>query len=705
MSEKITCVPAPDGMLAYLISRVRPTLAERIRQTGRIETAVIGLGGQGTRHAGLMKEFGTTVTAGIAPGQGGTTVCETVPVYESVAEMLRRHPDIAVVSVWKQYSTAAAAAIEAIDAGIPVVVLISEGMPIRDVRSVLVAARRKGTLVLGPNTPGIIFPPEHIKVGMLPDVFHPAEPEPGRFAPAGVTICSRSGAILYHMSDALASAGIAQNAVIGIGGDSAVSTTFPDIVPLVMAYPKTDLVVVAGEIGGCQEERLAEDIRAYRERYPKPLVALISGRCAPQGKTMGHAGAIVAPGSEYGTFASKKAALEAAGVTVVNSQYDLIEAVRKALGGRTYFLPERYYARMKETWEAPPPVPRWTTSITRVAPNDVAVRGKPLQTLIGKRSLLEVTGLLVTGRFPGKSELARLDKLARSAAALPVPNVPLRAGDDLSKQLAALLLGDTKLAAFDGPELDRAVFCLGRAAAGLCRIFKVPVKPAKSFALLACRAVAGRASLSEREAKMLEAAMVACVDHGVTAPSTQTAILLSTVRAALEVAVAGGINAITDVHGGAGANAAQFFRECAELAHREKLSPRAAAEKLIAERMAAGARIEGLGHRLHTRDPRRDALYKMAKETRLAGECVELSKIVSDAFKTVRGLTLPINVDGVIGAIVADMGLDPRAAKALFVYGRIAGLAAHHFEEISTQPAMRRVDFAQAVYKPAAGPV
>jgi len=691
-------VPAADGMLAYLVGKVSKKLAKRIASTGKIDTAVIGLGRQGTRHAGLMRDFGTTVTAAVAPGRGGAKVHTDIPVYNTVADMLVDHPDIAAVSIWRHYSTAADAAVEAIEAGIPLVVLISEGMPVRDVRRTVVAARKHKTLLLGPNTPGVIFPPEHVKVGMLPDVFYPAEPKPGKFTSSGVTICSRSGAILYHMSDALASAGIAQNAVIGVGGDSVIGSPFPKVVPLAIKYPKTDLLVVAGEIGGCQEELLAEDIKANPKRYPKPIVALISGRCAPQGKTMGHAGAIVAPGADYGTYESKKKALESAGVTVVNSQHGLIRAVKKALGGKTYFLPERYYARMKQVWEAPPPAPTWPTSITRVAPNDLAVRGKPLPKLIGKRSLLEVTGLLVTGKFPSKPALAKLNTLAVSAATKPLPKVAFSAADDASKKLAAMLLADTRLGSFVGSELERTAFCLGRAAACFGKIFRSPVVRNPDFATLAARAVAGDKSLSGKKVKMVEAMMVASVDHGVTPPSCQATILASTVRARFEVAVASGISAITDVHGGAGEKAAAFFSQCAALAAKSKLSLREATEKLIAERTATGARIEGLGHRVHTRDPRRDVLWRMSSQTGVAGDCVAISRLVTDAFSAVRGMTLPINVDGVIGAIVADMGIKPQIAKALFVFGRIAGLAAHHFEEIATQPPMRRVNFAQAIY-------
>lgn len=699
MSDLGLTIPASEGMLAYLVRQRRPDLADRIAETGRIETAVIGLGRQGTRHAGLMRAFGTTVTAAVAPEAGLRRVHETIPVYDTVADMLAVHPDIAAVSIWRHFSTAADAAIEAVEAGIPIVVLITEGIPVRDVRRVLVAARKRKTLLLGPNTPGIIFPPERVKVGMLPDVFYPAEPEPGRFTADGVTICSRSGAILYHMSDALASAGIAQNAVIGVGGDAAVGSPFPAVVPMVMGFPGTDLVVVAGEIGGFAEELLAEDVKENPWRYPKPIVALISGRCAPAGKTMGHAGAIVAPGAEYGTFASKRSALEGAGITVVNSQTDLIEAVREVLRGRTYFDAERYYARMRTLWEAPPPQETWSTAITLVEPDNLVIRGERLADLIGARSLVDMVALLVQGGTLAEGERKALDALAVRAAAAPVPEVPLREGDDVSKQLAGLLLADEALAAFDGDELERTVWCLGRVGAFLSRILGTSVRGASTLSEVACRAIAGDDARDPRRARMLEAAIVASVDHGVTPPSAQATLLAATARAAYEVAVASGVSAITDVHGGAGAKAAEFFSECVDLARRHDLPLDVAAERVIEERMSAGSRIEGLGHRVHRQDPRRDALWALAEQTGVAGPCVATSREVETSFRYARGMTLPVNVDGVIGAIVADMGLDARAAKAVFIYGRVVGLSAHYFEEVATQPSMRRIDFARAVYR------
>jgi citrate synthase len=198
---------------------------------------------------------------------------------------------------------------------------------------------------------------------------------------------------------------------------------------------------------------------------------------------------------------------------------------------------------------------------------------------------------------------------------------------------------------------------------------------------------------------MLEACLVASVDHGVTPPSAQVALLVASVRGALEMVLAAGVGAITDVHGGAGAKAAAFFRECeARAAARELPLPRAI-QVVIHERIERGDRIEGLGHRVHTQDPRRDILWQLADDCGAAGTCTAISKIVEAAFAAVRGMTLPVNVDGVIGAVVADLGLDERVAKALFVTGRVAGLAAHAFEEEATQLPMRRIVFGEAEYR------
>ncbi len=694
------------GMLYFLIKAIRPRLAQKIEETERIETLVIGLGGQGEKHAGLMQSYGTHVAACVAPGRGGTRVHETIPVYDTVRECLALHPHIAAASVWRHHATAAEAAIEAIGAGIPLVVLISEGIPLKDVRDILAAARRKNTLLIGGNTPGLIFPPERIKIGMLPDVFYPEETSPGVFGFRGVTIISRSGAILYHMSDAMASCGIAQNAVIGIGGDGAVGATFRDLVPLAMAYENTDLVIAAGEIGGCQEELLAQDIKAHPERYPKPLVALVSGACAPEGKTMGHAGAIITPGMETGTFRSKKEALEKAGVPVVNSQLDLIEAVRGRLGGKTYFDPERYYRKMRTIWEAPVPKPSWSTAVTDVKPNSLVLRGYPLPEIIRNASLEEAAFLAVSGELPDASASRSLRGIVQKALDGPVPKVAVAEGEDISKSWVKFLLCDDALAHYSPAGSHAAVhktlYCLGRSALYLARLVKKrPLSEDsdhRSLASLLSRILGGNTRPDPARARMLEAMIVASIDHGVTPPSAQATRIAATVRAPYEVAIGQGIGAITDVHGGAGEKAALFFLECAH--HRIKTGlPLADAVKAVASSyVRSGKRIEGMGHRIHTEDPRRDILYSLAEKAGIAGECVAASRIAGPVVKEIRGIDLPVNVDGVIGAIVADMGLEARLAKAIFIFGRISGLSAHYFEEIMTQASMRPIRFQDAVY-------
>jgi succinyl-CoA synthetase alpha subunit len=705
MDEK---VKATEGMLYHIIRKVRPELAERVARSGRLDTIILGLGGQGSKHAGLMHDFGTSIVAGVAPGGGGTRVHEVIPVFDTVRECLEEYPDIVAASVWRHYSTAKEATLEAIEAGLPLVVLISEGLPLRDVRDIIVSARKHGTVLIGGNTPGLIFPPERIKIGMLPDVFYPEELSPGRYGAGGVSIVSRSGAILYHMSDAMASVGIAQNAVIGIGGDGAIGSTFRDLVPLAMEFERTDLVIVAGEIGGCQEELLAKDVQAHPGKYPKPLVALISGAHAPEGKTMGHAGAIVTPGVETGTFRSKKKALEEAGVPVVNSQYDLIDVVRAKLKGKTYFEPARYYAKMKSVWEAPPPKPSWTTLITKVEPNNLVVRGYRVQDLIERASLVEAAHLIIQGELPDAARAATLARLAMEAALVPFPPVVRDPQEDLSKTLQKCLLNDERLAGFRPKgklaQTEKTVFALGRFAAYLAGLQAhgpalQASPPDGPFAHAIYRAVTGAASPDPKKARLLEAIIVASIDHGVTPPSAQATLIASSVRASYEVALAQGVGAITDVHGGAGEKAAAFFRRAAGLAAEKGLSPGDAARAVIREYIHQGKRIEGMGHRVHTQDPRRDVLWRLAEESGSAGACVAVSRVAEEALREVRGLSLPINVDGVIGAIIADLGLDPRLAKALFMFGRVMGLSAHYFEEVASQPPMRNINFAQAVYR------
>ncbi|NHJ39142.1 MAG: hypothetical protein FK731_03855, partial [Asgard group archaeon] len=643
-----------QGMLYYLIEQLKPDLANHIKKTNEIDTVIIGLGRQGMKHAGLMKDFGTKITAGISVGRGGTRVHEIIPVYETIAECLKEHPNIAIASIWKHYSAVKDTAIEVIEAGIPIVVLISEFIPLKDVRDIIIAARKHKTILFGGNTPGIIFPPEGIKVGMLPDIFYPEEKNSTEFGPKGVTIISRSGAILYHMSDALASVGIAQNAVLGVGGDGAIGTRFIDIIPLIQKYQNTDLIVIAGEIGGCQEEILAEDITKHPEKYPKPMVAMISGANAPEGKTMGHAGAIVTPEQEYGTFKSKKAAFEKAGIPVVNGQFGLIEEARRILNNKQYFPIESYKEKMRLTWEEPPQKPEWATLITKIEPNNIIISGVPLQDIIRDKSLLETTYLLLKGKFPSKDELINLEKIALDAVKLPIPQIKPIKDEDIAKTIVKYLLLDEELSQFAQQglksSLEITTFNVGRFARYLASILgnekALNVSSNNSFNQIIGQALLGESKLDKGKTELLEAMIVASVDHGVTPPSTQSTIIAASVRAPYEVAIAQGVGAITDVHGGAGTKATQVFKICVKTAHEQKISLMDATQKIITDYIQKGLRIQGLGHRIHTNDPRRDVLWDKAKKAGVVGNCIDISKEITEIFKQVRGITLPINVDG-----------------------------------------------------------
>lgn len=345
----------------------------------------------------------------------------------------------------------------------------------------------------------------------------------------------------------------------------------------------------------------------------------------------------------------------------------------------------------------------WTTRITKVEPNNLIISGYSLQELVGKKSLLEVAHLLVKGELPEKDVLVNLEALAIKAAKFPSPQLGYDDEEDVSKAIARCLLMDEELTYFEGGEIERTAFTLGRTTSYIAGIFghisSVGNTSASSFTDIIYQAMTGKAEIDVKIARLLESIIVACADHGVTPPSAQATIIAATARASYEVSVAQGVGAITDVHGGAGSEAARFFSECVRKAeaHNQPLSD--AVRELVTDYVKEGKRVKGLGHRIHTEDPRRNAIWELAESVGISGKHVEASKLVTGIFEEAKGKRLPINVDGVIGAVVADMGLEPVMAKVLFIFGRIAGLSAHYFEEISTEKPMRRVDFSEAVYR------
>ncbi len=272
-------------------------------------------GREGEFHTRQMVEYGTRVVGGVTPGKGGEWVAN-VPVFDTVKEAVEATgANASVIYVPARFS--ADAILEAADAGIPFIVCITEGMPVLDMIRVRAYLDTKGTRLLGPNSPGLITPGE-CKVGIIPGHIT---------APGGIGVVSRSGTLTYEVVYALTMRNMGQSTCVGIGGDPINGTNFIDVLQMFEDDPATEAVIMIGEIGGSDEEKAADYIKA---KMSKPVVSFIAGRTAPAGKRMGHAGAIIEGGS--GTAEGKIQALEAAGVRVAQHPeelpYLLAEAVK-----------------------------------------------------------------------------------------------------------------------------------------------------------------------------------------------------------------------------------------------------------------------------------------------------------------------------------------------------------------------------------------
>ncbi len=273
-------------------------------------------GREGSFHAAACMDYGTNIVAGVTPGRGGQLFQESVPVFDSVEGAVREtQPSASLIFVPPPF--AAEAIVEAADAGIPLVICVTEGVPVTDMVRVKSYLERKNTRLVGPNCPGIINPAARCKLGIMPGAIH----QPGR---AGVV--SRSGTLTYEAVDQLSREGIGQSSCVGIGGDPIIGTSFVDALRLFNDDPDTDLVVLIGEIGGSLEQEAADYIR---ESFSKPVCALVVGATAPPGKRMGHAGAIITGSSA--TAASKIESLRQAGATIIPSPADIGPTARSVI--------------------------------------------------------------------------------------------------------------------------------------------------------------------------------------------------------------------------------------------------------------------------------------------------------------------------------------------------------------------------------------
>jgi succinyl-CoA synthetase alpha subunit len=273
-------------------------------------------GREGAFHARQMLEYGTSVVAGVTPGKGGQKFENRVPVFNTVADAVAEtRANCAIIYVPPM--AAAGAIFEAVDAGIPLIVCITEGIPVMHMSRVMPFVRSRGARLIGPNCPGLITPGES-KVGIIPGNIC----SPGR-----VGLVSRSGTLTYEVVNQLTSNGIGQSTCVGIGGDPIIGTNFIDCLAAFQDDAATEAIVMIGEIGGTDEQQAAAFVK---ERVTKPVIGFIAGQTAPKGRRMGHAGAIISGSS--GTAEEKLSAFERAGIEIMRRPADVVALLEKRLG-------------------------------------------------------------------------------------------------------------------------------------------------------------------------------------------------------------------------------------------------------------------------------------------------------------------------------------------------------------------------------------
>jgi succinyl-CoA synthetase alpha subunit len=272
-------------------------------------------GRDGSFHARQMREYGTAVVAGVTPGKGGQKFDGAVPIFDTVADAVEQtKANVSVIYVPPPF--AADAMMEAAEAGVSLIVCITEGVPVLDMTRVYPFVKEHGARLIGPNCPGLITPGES-KVGIIPG---------GICTPGNVGVVSRSGTLTYEVVDQLTRAGIGQSTCVGIGGDPINGTSFIDVLEAFENDPKTKAIAMMGEIGGTDEQEAA---RFVCDRMKKPVIGFIAGQTAPPGRRMGHAGAIIS--GSAGTAAEKLEAFEQAGIGIARRPKDFVELLKARL--------------------------------------------------------------------------------------------------------------------------------------------------------------------------------------------------------------------------------------------------------------------------------------------------------------------------------------------------------------------------------------
>jgi len=540
-------------------------------------------GREGQARTRLMLDYGTRVVGGVTPGKGGSAVFG-LPVFNSCAEAVTALGPIDISVLFVPAAGIKEAALDAINSGIQLVVLVADRVPVWDAMEIAAAAKSKKAQFVGPNTLGIASPGKAV-VGMIGGRAESARewfkpPLPGG---TGVGIISRSGGMSSSTAYYLGQAGVRISSIVHIGGDAVLGLRIPEVAQMFERDPATDAIVVFGEIGGSQEEELAELIAS--KMITKPVAAYIGGKAAKAGTRFSHAGAIIE--GNKGTHAGKVKALRDAGATVADAFGELPDVVAAMLRARasTSLMSDAERRAV------------WTTAITKIEPNKVAVRGHDIASLMGKVSFGAAVYLILTGKLP-----------------------------------------------------------------------------------------------DERVGQLMDAILVSSIDHGATPPSCLAARTVASTGASLSQSVAAGIMSINKHHGGAIEDCARYLAGLLSKSKNATLDAIATDE--VARIKSSGERISGFGHRIHTKDPRTSRLFELAADAGLRDAPtthIGAARAIERAFAAI-GKPLPINVDGAIGAILADLGLDPKVYNGIFMIARTPGLVAHVTEEQARERPMRRID-------------
>jgi succinyl-CoA synthetase alpha subunit len=694
-------------------------------------------GKQGIKIAREMVDYGTTVLAGVTPGKGGSVVCG-VPVYDTMADALEKHPEANTSLISVPREQAKAAAFEAISSGkISLVNILTEGIPSLDSAYIVDYARDYNVRVVGPASVGIISPADKVKTGAI------GGNDPGVFYPGNIAIFSKSGGMCMSIAlEIFNKLGYGVSIVVGLGGDKIIGTTFKDLLELIRDDSETRLVILNGEVGGNFEEEAAEYIR--KTGFPKRVVARMSGvggeALFARGSRMGHAGAIIGDGA-VGSYDSKVSALEAAGVSVARSSEDLITLVEREMPRRGPDFEKAIAGDVELVSISKPKLEslkkqvravQVKTSLTQLQNGVPYFRGYALPDLMTSASIPEVVLMALREADPRPEELNEFHKewesvnerVTLSQAALDAARSAYEAGNSLNAACAAGLLAVPEITLPDPGEREGTVALpygtsnvheikalthfrevMGITAHILGHDFpllskeglgEVPGTPVSSIEEDFFQVLAGRTP-TEAEAQVARAIFIACIDHTPATPSSLAALTVYSGGNSLKTALAAGISAMGDTHAGAGEGASQVLRsfmsryetsggdyrvDGVEITSIEALA-QYIVDKCAGKFGDAKKKIPGYGHRyysLYGEDARAVALLDIARKTGVAGAHTQLAVAIEHLLKE-KTAGLCLNVDGAIGALLADMKISSNAGKSTFIIPRTIGLLGELLEQ------------------------